>query len=84
MIHAAAIIKNGILLVGRCHPDIMHDNFPIVGKFGDEDIQGFIDDKGKFLTRHEAYLHAMECKQVKAEDIENEVLYSEDLWYNNE
>ena len=39
---------------------------------------GFLDDKGNFLSRQEAYYHAVECGQIKAGDIE--CLISEDLW----
>ena len=48
--------------------------------------QGFIDDKGNFLNRYEAYLHACQCGQLskttrlyKEEKGETE-LYSEDLY----
>lgn len=39
---------------------------------------GFIDDKGNFLSRKEAYYHAIECGQIKAGG--TECLVSEDLW----
>ena len=39
---------------------------------------GFLDDKGNFLSRLEAYHHAVECGQIKAGDAE--YLISEDLW----
>lgn len=48
--------------------------------------QGFIDDKGNFLNRCEAYVHACQCgqlsattRQYKEEKGETE-LYSEDLY----
>lgn len=39
---------------------------------------GFLDDKGSFLSRLEAYHHAVGCGQIKAGD--TECLISEDLW----
>ena len=48
--------------------------------------EGFIDNKNNFLTRHEAYQHALSCGQLSATvrsittNTENCKLYSEDLW----
>ena len=50
-------------------------------------VQGFINHKGEFLDREEAYIHALECGQINAHDKQfrkernwpNE-LYSEDLY----
>lgn len=48
-----------------------------------EIAQGFIDDKNNFLTREEAFEHAVECSQIE-DDREDgsccERLVSEDLW----
>lgn len=41
-------------------------------------IQGFLDEKHNFLDRHEAYLEALKCDQIKEK--KDETLYSEDLW----
>ena len=49
-------------------------------------IQGFMNHKGEFLDRLEAYKHAIECGQINAhcvwarEDGMPEELYSEDLY----
>lgn len=49
-------------------------------------VQGFINHKGEFLDRREAFLHAMECGQLSAthryyqEDHNIDELYSEDLY----
>jgi hypothetical protein len=40
-------------------------------------VQGFIDEDGNFLTRHEAARHAFECGQIEKEQT---TLFSEDLW----
>ena len=39
---------------------------------------GFLNDHGDFLSRKEAYHHAVECGQIKAG--ETDCLISEDLW----
>ena len=49
-------------------------------------IQGFINHKGEFLDRKEAFEHAKECGQCNAtqrwywEDHNQDELYSEDLY----
>ena len=50
-------------------------------------IQGFINHKGEFLNREEAYIHALECGQINAHDKQfreernwSNELYSEDLY----
>ena len=52
-----------------------------------EEIQGFINHKGDFLNRKEAFIHAQECGQINAHNRqyrkENHIpgeLYSEDLY----
>lgn len=42
--------------------------------------QGFITDKFEFLNRKKARKHAIDCGQVKEENLEFKELYSEDLW----
>lgn len=48
------------------------------------EIEGFVDDKGKFLTRKEAYILASGNGQLKrlpgAQNYQGDELYSEDLW----
>jgi len=50
------------------------------------EVEGFIDDKDRFLDRYDAFAHALECGQLpvtvrthKAEQRETQ-LYSEDLY----
>lgn len=49
-------------------------------------VEGFMDHNGKFLTRQEAFLHALDCGQLSAEvrnlkGTRNEtMLFSEDLY----
>lgn len=45
------------------------------------DNQGFLDESGRYLTRKEALLVALENNQVKdASQIRGRSLFSEDLW----
>lgn len=82
MIKSAAILKNGQILIGRCHSDIIHQYYPTMGKFrSDRDIQGFVDENNRFLTREEAAKIALECKQIKKLKYSKTELYSEDLNY---
>ena len=47
---------------------------------------GFIDHKGTYMTRGQAYQHALDCGQIPAivreqkEKIKSKELFSEDLW----
>ena len=66
MIVAAAIRLNGKVYLGMRHNTILHElaecgvHLPIMGE------QGFVDDTGVFLDRHEAGLHAIACDQISA------------------
>ena len=45
--------------------------------------EGFIDHRGNFLDRKDAYIHAKECGQVPAQLVHDKTLndlFSEDLW----
>ena len=52
-------------------------------------VQGFINHKGKFLSRSDAFIHARECGQISSFIVEQRLnqttngdyeLFSEDLW----
>ena len=66
MITAAAIRQSGKIYTGKRHGEIISYMVslgyvpPITG------AQGFVDDTGAFLTRHEAGAHAIACGQIKA------------------
>ncbi len=47
---------------------------------GEEDVQGFLDDSGRFLTRDEACEVAHAAGQIKNGRIIGGCLTSEDLW----
>jgi hypothetical protein len=42
--------------------------------------QGFLDDKGRFLRRKPALIHAQECGQILPGAGKFPQLYSEDVW----
>jgi hypothetical protein len=43
--------------------------------------QGFYDDKGNYLDRQAAMIHAKNCGQIKSDFLKGKVtLFSEDLW----
>lgn len=44
--------------------------------------QGFLNSKGEFLDRHDAYEEALKCNQIKQNNAHavSKLLYSEDLW----
>lgn len=72
-----------VILCGCRHGDI----FRQLGLLGFEPqkeykeiVQGFITDRNKFLTREEAYTHAIACGQIKSYKYDTKELFSEDLW----
>lgn len=82
MIYLAAILYEGNIYTGRRHHEIIREMVemygippPITG------TQGFIDEKGNFLSREESRKMAIACGQVKEEYcISNRLLFSEDLY----
>ena len=47
----------------------------------DNDVQGFLDDTGRFLTRRQALLSAREHGQLKdPANVRMNMLFSEDVW----
>ena len=75
MIKSAAIQKDGIIYTGRTHADILNDPDRPMGMLKISE-QGFVTDKGKFVTRSEAAKIAYECKQIPSS---KNILYSEDI-----
>jgi hypothetical protein len=64
------------IYVGKRHNNIIKDNPCIDFKHG---IQGFMNDKLKFLDRREALKEAIESGQVKL-SLLDDILLSEDLY----
>tara|TARA_R110000868_G_scaffold149611_2_gene372101 strand:+ start:84 stop:395 length:312 start_codon:yes stop_codon:yes gene_type:complete len=76
---------NGRLILGARHWDkIMHDQFKELKVLmkGQDFIQGFIDNRGDFHTREEAFIIATKQNQIiKKTGGENSIqLFSEDLY----
>lgn len=52
----------------------------------EDEVQGFITDKGEFLGRRAAFAHTVECGQGQPRrrtspgEYQGDELYSEDLW----
>ena len=92
MILAAAVkfhiekTNEDVVLCGHRHWNVF-EQLKLLGfepqKGYKEIAQGFIDDKNNFLTREEAFEHAIKCGQIE-DDREDgsccERLVSEDLW----
>lgn len=64
------------------HHDVIAMIFEANGKGVDgTEIQGFLDDRGKFLSRKNALATALKAGQVKCPDsIRAGRLFSEDVW----
>lgn len=95
MILAAAIkyhitaTGRDVVLCGARHGNIFEqlEQLGFGPRFGYEELeQGFIDHRGVFLTRAEAYDHAVMCGQIpekiiyEREKSGSKQLISEDLW----
>jgi len=47
------------------------------------EVQGFLNDEGRFMDRRAAYIEAHNCKQLKPRRVgeyDGDELFSEDLW----
>lgn len=79
MIVKAAIKRGSEVIVGTRHCDCIRiavNNAKWMPPITQKE-QGFINDKGEFLSRQEAAKEAFECGQVKEL---NDSLISEQLW----
>jgi hypothetical protein len=74
MIISAAMLINSKIYTGKRHYNIIKDNPGLTFKDG---IQGFVDDKDKFLNRKQAAIEAFKCGQISKKVT---VLLSEDLY----
>lgn len=80
---AAAIRQNGVIYTGVHHHQIIHQIVTVTGIKPCTGEQGFIDDKGNFLTREQAAQLALKSGQLKQPRYPNDPnpqLFSEDLW----
>ncbi len=70
----------GYVVCGKRHGDCMETRFALTGKpTGDNDREGFLTSKNRFVNRTEALQIAIKAEQVKAEDCSSKLL-SEDLY----
>ena len=82
MITHVAIIRDGIIY-SLPKPNRHHNIFAIMPPLDEDgDIEGFIDNNGKFLNRDEAYMVAINFGQINRRPggYNGPKLFSEDLW----
>ena len=85
MIVGAAIRRDGKIWTGWRHGEIIkqmgQEGACAVGNPVRSEEQGFVNQLGEFLTRKEAFKHAVQSEQIDdpGDDKEHN-LYSEDLW----
>lgn len=80
-------VKKGVVVQGHRHADIIGTVVNLLGKrtvqFGEnsvgEHIQGFVTNKGRFVTRVQARKIAEKANQIISDSTFNE-LYSEDIY----
>ena len=82
MIVAAAILDDGIIYQGKRHNNVIHAMVRVYGLPSPiKGIQGFVNEKGDFLTSEDAGKHAIECGQIKEmKYFGGKKLDSSDLW----
>lgn len=61
-------------------PNRHHDVIRMIGGISGPDVQGFLNDKGYFLNRVQAMIHAKHYGQLKQRHHKGDLLFSEDLW----
>ena len=59
--------------------EVTGKNAPSTGLRTGGENQGFYTDKGKYLNRRQAFLHAKRCGQIINPEA-HKYLFSEDLW----
>lgn len=75
---------SGVIFVSRGHSNITNQASKLYGATLKipPDLQGFINERGEFLTREEAYIEAVNCKQIEFDEHHHggQILFSEDIW----
>ena len=89
LVQVAIIIPDGQMLIGETmpngkkerHPDLMWRALPFldIESYDGTELQGFIDENGKFFNRRNAVIEAIKCGQIVKPKWPPD-LYSEDLW----
>lgn len=78
IVHACVISPTGLYFFGKCHADCFGQAYGIGIKMSSEaGKQGFVTNKGRFLSRADAAKVAFEAGQI---DQMVGTLFSEDLW----
>jgi len=79
--HAAVKALNGMILLGKCHAECFEQGFHSGIKMSKRaHDQGFITSHGRFVSRSEARLLAIEAGQIKQMEYSYSLLFSEELW----
>ncbi len=80
--HVAIIFRGKVYSLPRPnrHHHVIQMIWDQTGLSVDNDTQGFLDDKGNFLNRKQAKLHATDCGQIINNTNHSVVLFSEDIW----
>lgn len=77
-LHDYYLVSTRIYL-GKRHGVIMQRIWKELGEIKiEQDMQGFVDEKGTFYSREEAAAHALAAKQITK--IPKRTFMSEDLW----
>ena len=82
--HAAVKRSDGIISIGKCHPEIIASSPYGTCKAGSS--MGFITSTGRFVDREEALKIAIKSKQIEPdmETIRGNGLISENIWADTE
>lgn len=80
MIIEAAIMQNGKMYRGLRHHMIIRQIVQETGIKPVDGEQGFVTDKGEFVSREDAAKIAIECGQIKELKYSSTLLFSEDLY----
>lgn len=80
--HVAIIWKDKLYSLPKPnrHHHIIHEIHLATGDMDIYGDQGFLDDKGNFLNRADALIHAQACNQLNDRPLWGDWLYSENLW----
>lgn len=84
--HQPKNIENGYVICGRRHHNCFATRYVFKGidkRSGANyinNIQGFLTNTDRFVTREEAYMIAIESGQLKENPVLGTKLFSEDLW----
>jgi hypothetical protein len=73
----------GIVFAGHRHHNCLYQMVAVTGKAQHEmgeEVQGFLTNKNRFVTREEAVKIAVEAGQIEKPEYHDDKLFSEDLY----